>query len=237
LAPNDNDNPALPDCREAGSCLFQNPAFWNGPVSHFWFGDPPAVGLFIFPLFSPIGKGECKMIFKRLSAGLLDRLPVSLLTVLCAGFLPVPPLSGATVSFLVLETGLEEGQGASQYSSLYESGLLDVFFDAGHIVSNAPILRLSRVPGQGFPEEAMGDLEEAAEGGMEYFILAQLDYAVPPGEAIEKPRTVFLRIFRVAPRTLIYERRYDGTALPTMDDEFLEVRQRAGNLTRHLNDR
>ena len=172
------------------------------------------------------------MILKGFSA----RLPARVFIVLCAGFLPVPSLFGAAVSFLVLETGLEEGQGASRYSSLYESGLLDVFFDAGHIVSNAPILRLSRVPGQTFPEEAMDDLEEAIEGGMEYFVLAQLDYAVPPGETIEKPRSIFLRIFRVKPYKLIYEQRYDGKALPTMDDEFLEVRKRAVELVRHLND-
>jgi hypothetical protein len=159
-----------------------------------------------------------------------------LFIVLCAGFLPAPPLSAAAVSFLVVETGLEEEQGASRYSSLYESGLLDVFFDAGHIVSNAPILRLPKAPKQAFPEEAMHDLEAAIEGGMEYFILAQLDYAVPPGETIEKPRNIFLRIFRVKPYKLVYEQRYDGTALPTMDDEFLEVKQRAGNLIRHLND-
>ena len=173
------------------------------------------------------------MIFKGFSA----RLPVRVFIVLWAGFLPVSSLFGATVSFLVLETGLEEAQGASRYSSLYESGLLDVFFDAGHIVSNAPILRLPGAPKQAFPEEAMHDLEEAVEGGMEYFVLAQLDYAVPPGGTIEKPRNVFLRIFRLRPHKLIYEQRYDGKALPTMDDEFLEVRQRAGELTRHLNDR
>jgi hypothetical protein len=172
------------------------------------------------------------MIFKGLSA----RFSARLFIVLCAAFLPVP-LSGASVSFLVLETGLEEGQGDSRYSSLYESGLLDVFFDAGHIVSNAPILRLSGRPRQTFPEEAMGDLAEAIEGGMEYFILAQLDYAAPPDGEIEKPRSISLRIFRVKPYKLIYEQRYDGKALPTMDDEFLEVKQRAGNLIRHLNDR
>ncbi|MDR2159931.1 MAG: hypothetical protein LBP23_07685 [Treponema sp.] len=164
------------------------------------------------------------MIFKRPS--------VRLCIVLCAGFLPAPPLSAAAVSFLVLETGLTEEQGASRYSSLYESGLLDVFFDAGHIVSNAPIRRLAGVPAQALPDEAKGDLEAAAEGGMDYFVLARLDYAA--GAAAEKPRTVFLRIFRVRPCELIYERRYEGPALPTMDDEFLEVKQRAGALAGHL---
>jgi hypothetical protein len=160
-----------------------------------------------------------------------------LLIVLCAGFLPLLPLSGATVSFLVLETGLEETQGASHYSSLYESGLLDVFFEAGHIVSNAPIRRLSGIPKQAFPEEAKHDLEEALEGGMEYFILAQLDYAVPAGEKIEKPHNIFLRIFSVNPYRLVYEQRYSGQVLPTLDDEYLEVKRRAKNLIAHLNDR
>ncbi|MDR1899915.1 MAG: hypothetical protein LBQ55_07910 [Treponema sp.] len=164
------------------------------------------------------------MMFKRFLTALLLSLSVL-------------PLHAAAVSFLVVETGLQEGQGASQYSSLYESGLLDIFFEAGHIVSNAPILRLSGAPKQAFPEEARPDLAEALAGGMEYFILAQLDYAVPAGEKIEKPHNVFLRIFAVNPCRLIYEQRYGGQALPTLDDEYLEVKQRARSLIAHLNDR
>ena len=48
---------------------------------------------------------------------------------------------------------------------LWESGLMDVFFEAGHIVSNAPALRLDRKPAEAFPEAARPELNEAIAGG------------------------------------------------------------------------
>ena len=63
-------------------------------------------------------------------------------------------VEAATVSFLVIETGLTDEAGSRQHSGLWESGLLDVFFESGHIVSNAPILRLLSKPSGDFPEEA-----------------------------------------------------------------------------------
>ncbi|MDR2747814.1 MAG: hypothetical protein LBB77_10270 [Treponema sp.] len=120
------------------------------------------------------------------------------------------PLSSATLNFLVAET-VPAGEGAFgdfqsfESSVLWEACLLDVFFEAGHIVSNSPILRLSGLgaadfPGKNspageFPREIRPKLEEAALGGVDYLVLVLLSY--PRGAAGPKtrPEEVNLRIY------------------------------------------
>jgi hypothetical protein len=129
------------------------------------------------------------------------------------------PLSAANLSFLVVETG--SGGGGSpvaapaglappfESSSLWETSLFDVFFEAGHIVSNFPILPMRdssgadfpgrEAPHKEFPRELGPDLRDAAAGGADFFILVLLDY---PAEAVErtaKPGQVSLRVYSAAP--------------------------------------
>jgi hypothetical protein len=150
----------------------------------------------------------------------------------CAGF----PLSAATVSFLVIESGLSEESGSSSWSRLWENGLLDVFFEEGYIVSNAPIKRLELSPRNLFPDEAAEDLKEAVEGGVEYFILALLDYPPQAGTEIPRPRNVILRVFRALPRQFLYEQRYAGGAFLNRGDEFTRIKQSIRGLIPHLAD-
>jgi hypothetical protein len=147
------------------------------------------------------------------------------------------PLEAATVSFLVIETGLPEELGASQHSGLWESGLLDVFFEAGHIVSNAPVLRLQRLPGVPFPEEARPELNEALEGGADYFILALLDYAAPEHGAIQQPRQVSLRVFKTRPHALLYEGQYAEKNSKNLKDEYDSLKKAVQGLVPHIQDR
>jgi hypothetical protein len=150
------------------------------------------------------------------------------------------PVPAATVSFLIVETGLPPEAGANEHSSLWESGLLDVFFDAGHIVSNAPILRLNGKFEKELPEKARTDIDEAAEGGMDYFIIAVLNY--PPPEIPEtetagkKPEQVSLKLFTTSPCRLLFERLCDKKQLMSMDDEFLWVKQEVKRLLSQIND-
>jgi hypothetical protein len=155
-------------------------------------------------------------------------------------------LEAATVSFLVIETGLPAEWGASQHSGLWESGLLDVFYEAGHIVSNAPVLRLTEKPRAKFPEEARADLNEALQGGAEYIILALLEYEAPAdvksgsGAApadIQKPRNISLRVFRASPQTLLYEQQYTDKTSATLKDEYDSLKKAVRTLIPHLNDR
>jgi hypothetical protein len=157
----------------------------------------------------------------------------TLLAGLLFGALTIP-LSAATVSFLVMETGLSGESGSSSWSGLWESGLLDVFFEAGHIVSNAPIKRLGLKPQKTFPDEAQADLDEAAAGGAEYFILALLDYPPQVGEEIPQPRSIDLQIFSISPRRLLYKQQYSGGADRNPKDEFARIKKSVRELVPHV---
>ncbi|MDR2371378.1 MAG: hypothetical protein LBD71_07850 [Treponema sp.] len=150
------------------------------------------------------------------------------------------PVPAATVSFLIVETGLPPGADANEHSSLWESGLFDVFFDAGHIVSNAPILRLEGKFEKELPETARADIDEAAQGGMDYFIIAVLDYPLAEISETEtaavRPDQVSLKLFTTSPCRLLFEQRCGKKQLTSMDDEFLWVKQEVRRLLPQLND-
>ena len=145
--------------------------------------------------------------------------------------------AAATVSFMVIETGLPQEAGASAHSGLWESGLMDVFFEAGHIVSNAPALRLDRKPAEAFPEAARPELNEAIAGGAEFFILAMLDYEAPATANIQKPRRISLRLFQTSPHRLLHEQQYTDTDSANIDIEYNRLKQAARALVPHLNGR
>jgi hypothetical protein len=150
------------------------------------------------------------------------------------------PLFAATVSFLVIETGLRETPGTSEtprgYSALWEDSLLDVFFEAGHIVSNAPVMRLSRFPVEDFPEEALADLTEATEGGAEFFILAQLDYLSVQTNTEPVPQNIALRVYRTRPYAMVHEERLNGLGASTAKDESARAKQIVSRLIPHIKD-
>lgn len=141
------------------------------------------------------------------------------------GIFLVSSLPAATVSFLVIETGLREELGRAGYSSLWEDSLLDVFFEAGHIVSNAPVMRLNRFPSEDFPPEALADLSSATDGGAEFFILAQLDYRLSGTDGEPAPRNIALRVYRTRPYGLVYEERLEGLDASAAKDESARAKQ------------
>jgi hypothetical protein len=147
------------------------------------------------------------------------------------------PLPAATVSFLVIETGLKEELGATGYSVLWENSLLDGFFEAGHIVSNAPVMRLSRLPAEDFPPEALADFTEAVEGGAEFFVLAQLDYRPSPAGAGPAPWNIVLRIYRTRPYGLVHEERLEGPGAGAAKDESARASQTVRRLIPYINTR
>jgi hypothetical protein len=143
------------------------------------------------------------------------------------------PLEAATVSFLVIETGLPEEAEKKALSGLWESGLLDVFFEAGHIVSNAPVMRLGSNPAQELPDEARSEFDQAIEGGADFFILALLDYRADG----VKPEQISLRLFRTNPYRKLFEQRYSDTTPRNLKDEYDSLRKLVRELVPHLNDR
>jgi hypothetical protein len=130
----------------------------------------------------------------------------------------VPGLFAATVSCLVIETGLPSGSPKNQYSILWENNLMEVLFDKGHIVSNARMIRLEKKPAERFPGEAERDYEEARENGMDYFVIA-----------IIEQRNVCLRLFSTRSQELIKEQVYSDSK-PASAKEENESIKRAINL-------
>jgi len=117
-------------------------------------------------------------------------------TLLFCAFI-MQPLFGATVSCLVIEIG-PSGSIKNQYSTMWENNMMDVFFDIGHIVSNARMIHLDQKPAENFPGEAEKEYQEARSSGMDYFLIA----------IIEQNKTVSLRLFNTNSRELIKEQVY-----------------------------
>jgi hypothetical protein len=111
----------------------------------------------------------------------------------------------STVSFLVVETGLNDGiSGPQSTSRLWEEGLMAFFFDAGHIVTNNPILRMDKQ----IPTEIRGtivesDFNEAVMGGAEYIVLGFLEYETQGSRAVATKMNI--KIYTTVPEELVYE--------------------------------
>ncbi|MCL2440292.1 MAG: hypothetical protein FWD14_00985 [Treponema sp.] len=104
-----------------------------------------------------------------------------------------------TILLNVIETGLTDSGSGHQHSVLWESAFMDVFFDAGHIVTNAPILRMERKPHGDIIN--LIDIDEAKDCGSDYIIITQLDYS---GESV-LPRDVLLYIYEVNTQKKIFQ--------------------------------
>jgi len=149
--------------------------------------------------------------------------PIILLFVCAAAAIPLYP---ATVSFLVIEAGLPEEYPVSQHSIMWENGMMDVFFEMGHIVSNSPMMRLDYTPSEGFPDEAEKELESAKEGGMEYLLIAVVNHP--------SPHHVSLRLFRTASLEMILEHKYADRNYTTRKEELDAVRENVMVLARRI---
>ncbi|WP_010255437.1 hypothetical protein [Treponema primitia] len=147
---------------------------------------------------------------------------------------------GATVSFMVIETGLREETPTIESSRLWEDALLGVFFDTGHIVSNTPILRVSQKPQKNLPDEAKASLGEALDGGADFFILAVLDYENQPkiGMELPKPRSISIRLFKTEPYRFLFSQEYTPAAeVHTTDrDDMANAMSAARVIAAHLKD-
>jgi hypothetical protein len=145
----------------------------------------------------------------------------------------------ATISFMVIETGIREEIPTVDSSRLWEYALLDVFFDTGHIVSNTPIARVAEKPQKNLPDEARAPLDEALEGGAEFFVLAVLDYQNTPrnGSGQLQPRSISLRLFQTTPYRFLYSQEYNAADLRAAEqDEISNAMIIARAIATHLRD-
>ena len=135
------------------------------------------------------------------------------------------PVSSSMVCFLVVETGLSEDVPLSRFSSLWEGGLMDVFFDAGHIVTNCPITRLGKKPASDLGELLEDDYADAVEGGAEYFILCYLEHQENSATAI--PISMNIKVFRTDTDEKILDKVFSAGRGRNQNEEY-QLAQNAG---------
>ena len=136
------------------------------------------------------------------------------------------PASAATVSFMMVETGLRDEAEATRYGSLWEGSLMEAFFNAGHIVTNSPIARMEVRP-EPLGSELEADLDEALFGGAQYFVLGFLEYVNQPG--IPVPSMITIEIYNTGSRELIYKQEFAAGAGRTLSEED-RIAQEAGRI-------
>jgi hypothetical protein len=140
----------------------------------------------------------------------------------------LPCLFGATVSCLVIETGLPQGGSKSQYSTLWENNLLDVLFETGHIVSNGRMIRLNNKPAESFPEAAEKDFQEARQNRMDYFLIAIIEQNSGEGQ------TVSLLLFSTNSQKLIQELVYADNSHKSQREETESIKRAIGLIASQL---
>ena len=140
--------------------------------------------------------------------------------------LAVTPLGAANVSFLILETGLPAESPVNRYSILWENSLMEIFFETGHIVSNAPMLRLNEKPAGNFPHEAERDFDDAKDGGMDYFFIALIDHKLP--------RNVSMRLFSIETQQMIQQQIFTDTVSSTAKEEQEKIKKAIGTFVSGL---
>ncbi|MCL2214222.1 MAG: hypothetical protein FWC06_03320 [Treponema sp.] len=123
------------------------------------------------------------------------------------------------VSFIVIETGLPENVSVNQHSEQWENAFMDVFFDAGYIVSNAPILRIGSKP-IGDLLSAACDIDEIKSLGIDFLLIAHLDYSGEP----RIPAEISLLIYKVTSDDRLLERQFPGKSYRSNREEHDDIR-------------
>ena len=137
------------------------------------------------------------------------------------------PVFASLVSFMVVETGVGEGVSSTQHGSVWEGGLMEVFFDAGYIVTNSPVARMESRPTEDLSGFILTDFNEAVMGGAEYLVIAFLECQVQGSGAI--PLNMTLKLYSTYSRELIFEQIFPINNGRTLAQEF-EFAKNAGRL-------
>ena len=135
------------------------------------------------------------------------------------------PSSASMVSFLVVETGLNEEAASTPYTSLWEGGLMDAFFDAGHIVTNSPAARMLKKPVQDLSGVVEEDYKDAISGGADFFVLGFLEYQNREGRPV--PSSIAVKLYRTDLKILVFEQNFPVGSGKDLNEEF-RIAQSAG---------
>jgi len=124
------------------------------------------------------------------------------------------------VSFYVIETGLPESRLNNEHSVQWENAFMDVFFDAGHIVSNAPMMRFEIKPQGDVMQFAGISIPDARNWGIDFILITQLDYS----DAAQSPANINFIIYRVNANEKIFERQLSGRSYRSSREEYDDIK-------------
>jgi len=133
-----------------------------------------------------------------------------IILVAAIGVLLVFSVNATTVSFYVFEAGKNE-EADTKMSELWETAFMDVFFDAGYIISNAPIMRLEKSPSNILQ---VLDFKEASVCGIDYMLVVLLDYKV----GLPSPEEVSFYVYKVTKKEKVFESKIRQKQVPLKDD-------------------
>ena len=140
--------------------------------------------------------------------------------------------SAYMVSFYVVEAGLPEHAENRQQTDLWENAFLDVFFDAGHIVCNAPVLRLDAKPSGDIMRAVSFSLQDARDGGIEYILITMLDYTPNLMSANE----ITFYIYNTSTRQILFEKKISGKSYKTAKEETDDIKSIVRGLVPYIRD-
>jgi len=152
--------------------------------------------------------------------------------VLFLGVLFVFNASAYMVSFFIIESGLPPEGTKNQYSQLWENAFFDVFFDAGYIVCNSPMMRLDSKPKMSLENFIQDEVDEARDGGADYFLVAQIDFS----RDSLRPSEVSIVLFKVTPFRLIKEKKITGKTYKSEKDEIDDLRNIVKGIVPKINE-
>jgi len=138
------------------------------------------------------------------------------------------------VSICVIETGVPGEAIIYPHSELWENAFLDVFFEAGHIVTNDSTLRLDEKPTEDMLDFI--NLDEVISSGIDYLIIARLDFT----SDLMNPSEISFFIYKVSTTEKIIEktiqsRQQSGLPPRTQVEEFDYMKSIARGLSLKLN--
>jgi hypothetical protein len=128
------------------------------------------------------------------------------------------PVSASMISFLVVETGLNEANPSTDFGSLWEGALMSSFFEAGHIVTNSPIMRMEKKPAQDLTGMVEIDFNQAALGGAEYFVLGYLNHEIRERGVV--PVDITIKTYKINNKELIFEQSFPVGSARNQREEF-----------------
>ena len=116
------------------------------------------------------------------------------------------PARATMVSFLIVETGIEEGFPETEFGAIWEDGLMASFFDAGVIVTNSPILRMEERPEYDITGTLRAEFDEAVMGGANYFVMCFINHEIQGRRAV--PTNITIQKYRTDTQELVFQQSF-----------------------------